>query len=240
MAEIYAYQELLCKKEELAKEIEELSNLSDLPALRRNFQREKQRLAETQRRLQELREIREHKSKELAEIKEQAARLETQIYDGSVTNPRELALLQDKGEELKRKEEVVTAEGQATAAKIGQETAKGNQLTAKLKEIKAEFDVSQSELKATHAKLKATLADYDRELNKLAKKINQEKLAFFLKNRQTFGGKLYAIVREGGTCSVCYRTLTKSTINRAADGKEVCCDNCNRILLNEAQDTCAK
>lgn len=240
MAEIYAYQELLCKKEELAKEIEELSTLSDLPALRRTFQREKQRLAEIQMRLQELRAIKEHNAKELAEIKGQAARLETQIYDGSVTNSRELALLQDKGEELKRKEEVLTAESQATAAELEQVMAKGNKVTAKLKEIKAEFDVSQGELKATHAKLKAAMADYDRELNKLAPKINQEKLTFFLKNRQTYGGKLYAIVREGGTCSVCCRTLTKSTINRAADGKEVYCDNCNRILLNEAQDTCAK
>lgn len=231
MTEIYEYQELLCKKERLEAEIANLGSESDLLTIRRDFQRERKRLEVIKEGIHDLSSDKKEKIRTIEEIEKQGKALEKQIYDGSVTNPRELESLQDRDKELQNKAAVAQEQKEATDKAMVAATQEGEKSTAALKKLKADFDSSQQELKDAHAQLEAQVLECEKELTRLSKKIKKKVLTNFLENRHLNGGRLYALLKPGGSCSICHRTLTKATLNRLNNGKEAYCDHCNRQLL---------
>ncbi len=233
MANIYEYQEMLCKKEELEQEITTLAQNSDLPALRHDFRIEQKRLAALGEKIKELNATEKRKKQEIQAKTEQAANTEKQIYDGSVTNPREIQALQGKYEELKNQIHKGRKEIKELEKIITKEKNELNQIAKNLKQLQSQFHSSQENLKKAHESLKEKVEICAKELETMTADINKEVLSCFLSRRHSAGGRLYAVVKPGGSCSVCHRTLTKHTLDQLDAGKTVCCDNCNRYLCKE-------
>lgn len=231
MTEIYEYQELLCKKERLEAEIANLGSESDLLTIRRDFQKERKHFEDIKEGIHSLNADKEEKIRRIEEIEEQGKAVEKQLYDGSVTNPRELETLQDRDRELQNQAAVAQEQKEATDKAMAAAAQAGEKSTAALKKLKEDFDSSQQGLKDAHAQLEAQVLECEKELTKLSKKIKKKVLTNFLENRHLNGGRLYALLKSGSSCSICHRTLTKATLNRLNNGKEAYCDHCNRYLI---------
>jgi predicted nucleic acid-binding Zn-ribbon protein len=166
----------------------------------------------------------------LIDLQAKITPVETKLYDGSVTSPKELQALQEDVEMLQRQRRgledqqlAAMEELEATSAALAAARARAEQLETAWKAGQGNLHEREQELETNRARLL--------EQRKVrAARIDPPRLALYERLRQAKRGRAVAKV-ERGACLGCRISLPTTIYQRARSGLQVVqCTSCERIL----------
>jgi uncharacterized protein len=162
-------------------------------------------------------------------VANESKRTENRLYSGSVTNPKELADLQQKIEALGRRHAVLEDEILEAMIMIEDAQAEKEAAARQFAEILAAWEKGQSNLKAEQNELALRLHDLLEARQKQVALIDEKTLADYelLKSRK--GGVAVAGL-VNNSCSKCHLTVSAIKIRRVEKDEIVICGGCGRIL----------
>lgn len=156
--------------------------------------------------------------------------IEARLYDGKVTNPKELEDLQLDFESLKRRrsdldDKALEAIDALEAAQ--KDLAEGEQ---ELERAEAAYRGDQQELGARRDSIEAEIAGLEENRTAQAELVDQDMIALYDRLAPTTQGRVVAKV-GGGACLGCRISLPANVLQRARIGTGVVqCSMCQRIL----------
>lgn len=226
--QLYALQELDLALDrvrgQLAKAEDELKTEVSIESMETALKGEEERLQDVEQRQREGR----------ADAEARQARsetLETQLYDGSMTNVRDLEALQQEAATVRRligQDEALFLE---LAIQLEESQAKCADLARELADIKSRWEIRQVELAQIIEKLAADRKDYESQRSKLAEGVDQTSLQRYETLRRSKRGQAVARV-ERGLCQGCQMALPTHLQQRVRSGRQtVNCSSCGRMLL---------
>lgn len=155
--------------------------------------------------------------------------IQQRLFAGSVSNPKELAAMQQQANQLKSH---VREEEDKVLDIMGQAEALQNAAAAKaasVDKIEREWAEKRNQLQAEQAELMATL-DSDRKMkDEILSQIDPAHLQLYEKLRQKKQGHAVAKI-EQGRCQGCKITIPVSELSQARAGELVQCGSCSRVL----------
>ncbi|MCH7737034.1 MAG: hypothetical protein IH872_06485 [Chloroflexi bacterium] len=168
---------------------------------------------------------------EAATQKERSESLNSQLYGGEITNPRDLESLEREASnvlQLVEKQETALAE---ITRKIEEAQNKQSELESKLGEVKAAREIRQTELRASLKELSAERAGFQGQRSKLTEDLDPTSLQQYEILRKSKGGLAVAKV-ERGLCQGCRMSLPTHQQQRVRGGHQVVlCSSCGRMLF---------
>ena len=169
----------------------------------------------------------------LAMTEDKLKKNETRLYDGKVTNPKELKSLQEEVGHLKEKTDDLESELLEALDKTEKLEAENSKLGSGLlsfEEKKGQLDEAITTLDSDRDELIENLSverqtvfdDIDSDVIKLYERLRKEK-----------NGIAVAVLKEG-TCQGCHITLAAIELNAYKDDGEIWrCGHCSRIVVKE-------
>ena len=190
-------------------------------------------LRDEEERLQEVELLRRDNQMETESRRERTEVLETQLYDGSMTNARDLEAMQqeavnvrhllEQGEALSLELSIQAEESQMRCASLSQE----------LTETKTHWEAQQVELNRRVAGLRAEQNEYEKQRETLASGVDPATLQRYETLRKSKGGRAVAKV-ERDLCQGCRMSLPTQLRQRVKSGRQtVTCSSCGRMLFVE-------
>ncbi len=155
---------------------------------------------------------------------------EQRLYSGRVTNPKELANLQEDAVSLKRWRE--KKEEGLLEALVAEEDAEKNLSGAQssLGQIIARWEADQEDLVAERSQLETQQEELLQHRGSLIASIDPEDIGTYQSLRQRKRGRAVVVV-EDGICQGCRMPPPTSQVQQAGTGETlVFCNNCGRIL----------
>ena len=166
-----------------------------------------------------------------AEADEQGRKIEApsqRLYEGKVTNPKELEDLQQDVESLERRRIVLEDEALAAMERLDEAERALDETQRHLEELTGTTGVEQDELRARQTTLEGEIASLEGQRAELAASSDEALLRRYDELRAGRQGRGVAKV-QGGACQGCRISLPMNLIRRAR-GEVVQCNNCERIL----------
>ena len=163
--------------------------------------------------------------------KERSESLNSQLYGGEVTNPRDLESLEREASNV-----LVIVEQQERAlaeitVKVEEAPPKKSKLESKLDEAKAAWEIRRTELQASLKELNAEKAGFEGRRSKMTDSLDPSTLERYEALRKSKGGLAVAKV-ERGLCQGCRMSLPTHQQQRVRSGRqEVLCSSCGRLLF---------
>lgn len=226
--QMFALQELDTILDRVQSEHEkaeyELNNGETIESLEAELKRGDEWLQET--------ELQQKATKLEAESqKERSESLNSQLYSGEITNPRDLESLEREASnvsQLVKEQDAALAE---ITQKIEEAQLKRTELEIRLDEAKAAREVRQEELKASLKKLSAEKEGFEGRRSKLTEGLDPSSLQQYEALRKSKGG--IAVVKvERGLCQGCKMSLPTHQQQRVRGGRQVVlCSSCGRMLF---------
>src|SRR5918994_1407049 len=234
-ASLLAVQEHDTRADQLNHRIQTLPMRSELSQLEDNVLAVDRRIADAQRRRDELARSQQRLEDEIASLFERANQAEKQLYSGVVNNPRELQALQDDVASIRRRinqleddeleimelAEPVDAEQSDLAGQRDQLDAEGERLRAALAEAEADLGAQLAEVRAQR---EAVAAEVPAELWS-----EHDKL------RGRLGGvavpPLVGSTRQG--CHLGLSAVEVDRIRKLPLDEPVHCEECGRLLVRD-------
>jgi len=159
--------------------------------------------------------------------------VEERLYSGRVTNPKELANLQNEVSYLKRRRGELEDRQIEAMVEVEEHEAEVDSKRASLAQIEAEWSQTQKRLTEERSELEESLAHLKKERVKLETTIGAEDLALYGELCSRKGGQAVALLK-GGVCQACMVTLPTSQARQARSGDSLSfCSSCQRILYAE-------
>lgn len=159
--------------------------------------------------------------------------VEERLYSGRVTNPKELANLQDEVSYLKRRKGELEDRQLEAMVEVEEHEAEVDGKKASLAQIYAEWSHTQERLTEERSELEARLAYLEKERVELGRTIGAEDLALYGELCGRRGGRAVALLK-GEVCQACRVTLPTSQVQQARSGNSLSfCSSCQRILYAE-------
>ena len=163
--------------------------------------------------------------------KERSESLNSQLYGGEVTNPRDLESLEREASNvlvIVEQQESALAE---IAVKVEEAQTKKSKLESKLDEAKAAWEIRRTELQASLKELNAEKAGFEGRRSKMTDSLDPSTLERYEALRKSKGGLAVAKV-ERGLCQGCRMSLPTHQQQRVRSGRqEVLCSSCGRLLF---------
>jgi predicted nucleic acid-binding Zn-ribbon protein len=158
---------------------------------------------------------------------------EERLYSGRVTNPKELANLQDEVSYLKRRRGELEDRQLEAMVEVEEYEAEVDSRKASLAQIEAEWSQAQKRLTGERSQLEERLARLEEERVKMEGMIGPEDLALYGELRGRKGGQAVALLK-GGVCQACMVTLPTSQVQQVRSRDSLSfCSSCQRILYAE-------
>lgn len=158
---------------------------------------------------------------------------EETLYGGRVTNPKELANLQNEVSYLKRRKDELEDRQLEAMVEVEEHEAEVDSKKAGLAQIYAEWSHTQERLTEERSELEERLAHLKKERAALEKKVGAEDLALYGELCSRKGGRAVALL-QGGVCQACRVALPTSQVQQARSGDSLSfCSSCQRILYVE-------
>ena len=160
--------------------------------------------------------------------------VEERLYSGRVTNPKELANLQNEVSYLKRRRGDLEDKQLEAMVEVEEHEAKVDSKKANLAQIEAEWSQTQERLTEERSELEERLAHLmKKERVEVEEMIGAEDLALYGELRSRKGGRAVALLK-GEVCQACRVTLPTSRVQQARSGNSLSfCSSCQRILYAE-------
>ena len=160
--------------------------------------------------------------------------VEERLYSGRVTNPKELANLQNEVSYLKRRRGDLEDRQLEAMVEVEEHEAEVDSKKASLAQIEAEWSQTQERLTEERSELEERLAHLmKKERVEVKEMIGAEDLALYGELRSRKGGRAVALLK-GEVCQACRVTLPTSRVQQARSGNSLSfCSSCQRILYAE-------
>lgn len=189
-----------------------------------------ERVDRPEARLKELTAGRRAAEQTIAEVGERLQKVESRLYGGAVTNPKELAAAEEEREfvlRLRREEEDKLLELMVEADDVQSEESQARQTLARLQ---AKRPAEDAELLQSQEMLTGELATLGHERDQITPNLAGDVLFLYDSLIKSKGG--VAIVRvERGMCQGCRISLTTGELQKARSADDVTqCGSCRRIL----------
>lgn len=169
---------------------------------------------------------------EIQGLQQETAATEKQLYGGRVTNPKELASLQDKIKNLKERrskleDSLLDMMVEAEDAESGLTVSQQN-----LSNLRTEWESSQSDLTTERGTLTQSLSALRSERESLRDRISSADLDVFEDLWRRKGGRGVVKMIES-TCQGCGVSVPTNKVKAVFDADDlVFCGNCERILCD--------
>jgi len=158
---------------------------------------------------------------------------EERLYSGRVTNPKELANLQDEVSYLKRRRGELEDRQLEAMVEVEEYEAEVDSKKASLAQIEAEWSQAQKRLTEERSELEERLTHLEEERVKMEGMIGPEDLTLYGELRGRKGGQAVALLKEG-VCQACRVTLPTSQVQQVRSRDSLSfCNSCQRILCAE-------
>jgi predicted nucleic acid-binding Zn-ribbon protein len=226
-ATLFQLQQLDLELDRLVHEQQALTNSLQGNTRLRRIRRELEYLQQQSQATQQAQEETEWTLNDLANRLQQK---EERLYNGTITNPKELQSLQSEVQQLRaqynrQEEHVLETLDAAEALKEA--------LQQKQNELKKAEDLWQSEydsLMTRQSQLDARKQDFVQKRQELVAGLTEEQFTRYNAMRRTKQGRAVSKV-EQNSCQWCRVILTPSELQRVRISSELCtCTNCGRIL----------
>lgn len=170
----------------------------------------------------------------IEDIERRIAEIDTRLYDGSVTNPRELEAYQEERDNL--------------AANRGEEEDKLLELMIESDDTQALLDKARelfervederarevASLRSRHAAVSSELPDFIERRGELVSEHAPMTLAIYEQVRRLRGGQGAALVDRRGLCQGCRLVIPTTELQKVRAGDQIVqCGSCSRILILE-------
>ena len=163
--------------------------------------------------------------------RERSAQLDTQLYGGALTNPRDLKSLEQEASHAR--DLVLEWDAQLLELSVNEEglQARCQALEKELAEIRAAWELRSAELKENLGRLNADRESIGGKRSNLAATLESSALERYDSLRRAKGGLAVAKV-ERGLCQGCRMALPTQQQQRVRNGRQtVLCSTCGRILF---------
>jgi hypothetical protein len=187
------------------------------------------KLADTQQRLEELKRQQNSAEWEIDDITTKLKATEEQLYGGRISNPKELASLQQEAELLKAKRDQLEDSALEIIDKVELAEADVKTLEGELEATEAEWQSQQKNLSGDKAQLEAKIAELKQKQQQLLAGIEPQLVELYYQLKKN-KGKAVAKV-EQGICRGCRISLPTAELQQARSGQLVQCSSCGRILF---------
>ena len=184
-------------------------------------------------RLQEVELLRRENQLESEARRKRSETLETQLYDGSMTNARDLEALQQEAANVRHaleQDESLSLELSIQAEELQTRCAN---LDRELAEAKSRWEGQQAELNQRVSGLRVQQGEYEEQRQVLASRVDPATLQRYETLRKSKGGRAVAKV-ERDLCQGCRMSLPTQLRQRVKSGRQtVTCSSCGRMLFVE-------
>ena len=226
--QLYALQELdlvldqLRNRQQVAEE--ELQTEVSIGVLERALESETERITEVQ--LQQ-----RHNQLEFESHRERSQVLETWLYDGSITNARDLENIQQESVNVGR----MLAQEEAALLDLSiqaeESQTKCADLDRRLTETRAQWEGRRDELQQILQELAGQLGGYEDQRQKVADAVDPASLQRYETLRRSKNG--VAVVKVArGLCQGCQMALPTQLNQKVRSGRQqVICTSCGRLLI---------
>lgn len=226
--QIFALQELDIildrVQDDQTKTQAELKNGDGIGVLESELERDAELLLES--------ELQQRATKLEAETqKERSETLNSQLYGGEVTNPRDLESLEHEHSNVLKLIEQHQAALDGISEKVAVAQFKKSELEDKLDEARAAWEIRQTELEASLKGLVTEREEIEAQRSKLTEDLDPVSLEQYELLRKSKGGLAVAKVHRG-LCQGCKMSLPTHQQQRVRSGRQtVLCSSCGRMLF---------
>lgn len=170
----------------------------------------------------------------IEDIERRIAEIDGRLYDGSVTNPRELEAYQEEKANLSGNR----GEEEDKLLELMIEADDTQALLDKAREIFERIDGERASelesLKTRHAQVSSELPAFKERRGELVSDQTPMTLAIYEQVRQLRDGQGAALVDRRGLCQGCRLVIPTTELQRVRAGDEIVqCGSCSRILIYE-------
>ena len=163
--------------------------------------------------------------------RERSAQLDSQLYGGALTNPRDLKSLEQEASHARDLVEEWDAQLLELSVNEEESQARCQALEKQLADIRAAWELRSAELKENLGRLNADRESIGGKRNNLAATLESSSLQRYEGLRRAKGGVAVAKV-ERGLCQGCRMALPTQQQQRVRNGRQtVLCSTCGRILF---------
>lgn len=194
----------------------------------------KRQLDALENKMAELARPRRQTENNIEGIERRIAEIEVRLYDGSVTNPRELEAYQEERTNLAENR----GEAEDKLLDIMIESDDMQVLLDRARELFERIDGERNRevasLRSRHAEVSSELPDFIERRGELGAEQAPMTLAIYEQVRQLRGGQGAALVDRRGLCQGCRLVIPTTELQRVRSGDEIVqCGSCSRILILE-------
>jgi len=228
---LYRVQELETHISELRGREENHPLKAELQELAEEKDAKRAELEAIEASLEETRKKQRGMEDEVQRVDEKLSREEGKLYDGKVSNPKELRGLQAEVRSLKRKKDALETELLEEMESQDSVKAGADKLQADGDLLQAEIDGKKKALEDETAEMASELADLEGERDELRSQVDEELLELYdelIASRHN----LAMVKVSGGVCQGCRVELPGIEFDRFLKSDSVFrCTNCGRILV---------
>ena len=191
-----------------------------------------QRLSALESKLGELVPARRQSERAIEVIEGRIANLDTRMYDGSVTNPREFEALQEERANQVRNQ----GDEEDRLLEFMVEIEETEELRDRAKAVFDQIDTERRSelgtLSARQEELTSELPGLHSQRQEMSTEYPPNIMAVYETVRRTRGGQGAALVDQRGMCQGCRLTIPNAELSRARSSEGIVqCGSCTRILI---------
>lgn len=159
---------------------------------------------------------------------------EERLFSGKVTNPKELANLQEESQSLKRR--LARGEDELLAAMIRLDEAAETlaQAEGNLSKVQAEHETLTRDLVAERSQLEERLTELEATIRSIRESLSPSDVETYDYTSRRKAGTPVALLRRNSVCGVCGVTVPLAVARQVRERKVITvCPSCERILCAE-------
>jgi predicted nucleic acid-binding Zn-ribbon protein len=188
-------------------------------------------LASQREQLEDARKKQKSSEWELEDLQEKVKKIDSKLYVGTTTNPKELVNLEKevKGikSQIKPKEDALLE----LMSQVEEIEDKVKTTAEETERLKREWEQRQETLGQRKSEIETVLAKLGGDRDRLAQQIDSEALNTYERLRLTRGQAVVKV--EKGKCQGCHITVPTSQWQKAKAGDLIQCTSCSKILYLE-------
>jgi len=189
------------------------------------------KLASQKEQLEDARKKQKNSEWELEDLQEKVRQINSKLYVGTTTNPKELVNLEKEVKGLKSqigpKEDALLG----LMSQVEEIEAKVKTTAEEIKRLKREWEQRRETLGQRKSEVETVLAKLRGDRNGLEQQVDPEALNTYERLRLTRGQAVVKV--ERGKCQGCHITVPTSQWQKAKAGDLIQCTSCSKILYLE-------
>ncbi|MFC2046812.1 zinc ribbon domain-containing protein [Chloroflexota bacterium] len=182
-----------------------------------------------QQQLEELKNQQHSIEWEIDDLISKLTAFEEKLYNGKISNPKELTGLQHEVDILKAKRDQLEDKALEVMSQVELATVSVATMGSDLERMEIEWQSQQKQLSSDMEQLKTVLSDLGHKRQLLVAKIDPKAVELYHKLKQQKGTAVANV--EQGVCRGCRISLSAAELQRARGGSLVQCNSCGRILF---------